>query len=280
MQAERDAERRGEAQVCAPRPRTRGRQIAHSTTAAKPSRRNAAPAGPDLVEQRDGERGAHLQRAGRGEHHADGGGAPATAAPGVASRAVQPSRYTPNRSLTPRLRRIEGRVRGFPRDPRRRVDPQPAVRAGLALLLRARARPGPRGAAAGAADAPDLLARERPAIVLLDPRLLDGDGIALCRRLKAEATAPRIVLYTARPGERARAARARRRRRRAGRQGGRPGRALRRDPARRARRHGAAAAHAARSSTPPRTASTPRTSRCSPMLVDRTPPTTSPRRCG
>jgi DNA-binding NarL/FixJ family response regulator len=77
------------------------------------------------------------------------------------------------------------------------IDPQPAVRAGLALLLRSEPGLVPVGAATGAADAPDLLARERPDVVLLEPGLLDGDGIALCRRLTAEADAPRVILYTA-----------------------------------------------------------------------------------
>lgn len=81
------------------------------------------------------------------------------------------------------------------------VDPQPAIRAGLAVLLRGEPGLVPVGAAAGASDAPDLLARERPDIVLLEPSLLDGDGIALCRRLTAEPGAPRIILYTARPGD-------------------------------------------------------------------------------
>ena len=81
------------------------------------------------------------------------------------------------------------------------MDPQPAIRAGLAVLLRGEPGLVPVGAAAGASDAPDLLARERPDIVLLEPSLLDGDGIALCRRLTAEPGAPRIILYTARPGE-------------------------------------------------------------------------------
>ncbi len=81
------------------------------------------------------------------------------------------------------------------------VDPQPAVRAGLALLLRSEPGLVPVGAATGAADAPELLARERPDIVLLEPGLQDGDGIALCRRLTAEADAPRVILYTAAPGE-------------------------------------------------------------------------------
>jgi DNA-binding NarL/FixJ family response regulator len=79
------------------------------------------------------------------------------------------------------------------------IDPQPAVRAGLAMLLRAEPGIVPVGAAAGVSDGHDLLARERPDVVLLEQQLRDGDGIALCRRLKAEAGAPRVILYTALP---------------------------------------------------------------------------------
>jgi DNA-binding NarL/FixJ family response regulator len=79
------------------------------------------------------------------------------------------------------------------------VDPQPAVRAGLVMLLRAEPGLVPVGTAAGAADAGDLLARERPDVVLLEHRLLDGDGIALCRRIRSGRGAPRVILYTASP---------------------------------------------------------------------------------
>ena len=79
------------------------------------------------------------------------------------------------------------------------VDPQPAIRAGLALLLRGEPGLVPVGAASGARDAADLLARERPDIVLLEPALLDGDGIALCRRITSQPGSPRVILYTARP---------------------------------------------------------------------------------
>ena len=81
------------------------------------------------------------------------------------------------------------------------VDPQPAVRAGLVMLLRAEPGIVPVGTAAGASDGHDLIARERPDVVLLEPRLLDGDGIALCRRIKAERPDTRVVLYTAQPDE-------------------------------------------------------------------------------
>jgi DNA-binding NarL/FixJ family response regulator len=79
------------------------------------------------------------------------------------------------------------------------IDPQPAVRAGLAMLLRGEPGMVPVGAAAGSTDAQDLVARERPDVVLLEHRLLDGDGIALCRRIKADHPRTRVVLYTALP---------------------------------------------------------------------------------
>jgi DNA-binding NarL/FixJ family response regulator len=79
------------------------------------------------------------------------------------------------------------------------IDPQPAVRAGLAMLLRAEPGMVPVGAAAGAADGAGVLARERPDVVLLEHHLPDGDGLSLCRRLKALPRAPHVILYTADP---------------------------------------------------------------------------------
>jgi DNA-binding NarL/FixJ family response regulator len=81
------------------------------------------------------------------------------------------------------------------------IDPQPAVRAGLAMLLRAEPGMVPVGASAGAAEAHDLLRRERPDVVLLEHHLRDGDGIALCRRLKAEGDTPRVIFYTSLPDD-------------------------------------------------------------------------------
>jgi DNA-binding NarL/FixJ family response regulator len=75
------------------------------------------------------------------------------------------------------------------------IDPQPAVRAGLSMLLRTEPGLVPVGAAAGAHDGAELANRLRPDVVLLEPRLLDGDGLGLCRRLRATAHAPRVVLY-------------------------------------------------------------------------------------
>ena len=77
------------------------------------------------------------------------------------------------------------------------VDPQPAVRAGLTMLLRAEPGLIPIGSAAGTEDGFELVERQRPGVVLLEHRLLDGDGLALCRRLKALPHGPRVIVYTA-----------------------------------------------------------------------------------
>jgi len=74
------------------------------------------------------------------------------------------------------------------------IDPQPAVRAGLTVLLRAEPGLVPVGAAGDAHEGAELVERQRPGVVLLDP---DGDGLALCRRLRALADPPRVVLYAA-----------------------------------------------------------------------------------
>src|SRR3954447_5235503 len=75
------------------------------------------------------------------------------------------------------------------------IDPQPATRAGLSMLLRTEPGLVPVGAAAGAHDGAELAERLRPDVVLLEPHLLDGDGWGLCRRLRAAAVPRRVVLY-------------------------------------------------------------------------------------
>jgi DNA-binding NarL/FixJ family response regulator len=79
------------------------------------------------------------------------------------------------------------------------VDPQPASRAGLTMLLRAEPGLVPVGTATGAHDGADLVARQRPDVVLVEHHLLDGDGLGLTRRLRALDPAPRVVIYTADP---------------------------------------------------------------------------------
>ena len=79
------------------------------------------------------------------------------------------------------------------------VDSQPAVRAGLTLLLRTEPGLIPVGVATGAADGFEIVDRLRPGVVLLEHHLIDGDGLTLCRRLKALPHAPKVILYTAEP---------------------------------------------------------------------------------
>ena len=76
------------------------------------------------------------------------------------------------------------------------IDSQPAVRAGLGMLLLSEPGIVPVGAAAGASDGPDLLSRERFDDGLLDHGLRVGDGIALCRRVKGERAYLRLILST------------------------------------------------------------------------------------
>ena len=79
------------------------------------------------------------------------------------------------------------------------VDPQPAVRAGLAMLLRTEPGLVPVGAATGFDDGLELVRRLRPDVVLLEHHLPESDGIALCRRLSALPRPPRVILHTADP---------------------------------------------------------------------------------
>jgi DNA-binding NarL/FixJ family response regulator len=79
------------------------------------------------------------------------------------------------------------------------VDPQPAVRAGLTILLRTEPGLVPIGAANGVQDGFELVQRLGPDVVLLELQLLDGDGLTLTRRLKALPRPPRVILYTAAP---------------------------------------------------------------------------------
>ena len=76
------------------------------------------------------------------------------------------------------------------------IDPQPAVRAGLSVLLRGEPGLVPVGAASGVRDGEVLLRRSHVDVVLVEHRLLDGDGVSFCRRLRAAPDAPRVILYT------------------------------------------------------------------------------------
>ena len=76
------------------------------------------------------------------------------------------------------------------------IDPQPAVRAGLASLLRSEPGLVPVGAAGSPEEALDTVARTAPDLVLLEPLLGTGDGLQLIRRITGAEGAPRVVAYT------------------------------------------------------------------------------------
>ena len=67
------------------------------------------------------------------------------------------------------------------------------------MLLRTEPGLVPVGAAAGAHDGAELADRLRPDVVLLEPHLLDGDGLGLCRRLTVAPDGPRVLLYHGTP---------------------------------------------------------------------------------
>jgi DNA-binding NarL/FixJ family response regulator len=77
------------------------------------------------------------------------------------------------------------------------VDDHHAVRLGLHTALRSEPGLVPVGTAANAAELAPLLYRTRPDVVLLDYNLPDVDGLTLCRDIKSEALAPRVILYSA-----------------------------------------------------------------------------------
>src|SRR3954452_11782528 len=72
------------------------------------------------------------------------------------------------------------------------IDPQPAVRAGLAMLLRSEPGLVPVGAAADAHEGLELVRRGRPDVVLVD-----ADDLGTCRRLRWPELPQRVVLYAA-----------------------------------------------------------------------------------
>ncbi len=79
------------------------------------------------------------------------------------------------------------------------IDPQPASRAGLTMLLRAEPGLIAVGSANRAQGGADLVLRQRPDVVLVEYRLPDGDGLELTRRLRAFDPAPQVIIYTAEP---------------------------------------------------------------------------------
>jgi DNA-binding NarL/FixJ family response regulator len=77
------------------------------------------------------------------------------------------------------------------------VDDHPAVLAGLLAILNREVGIAPSGTARNAQEALDEALRLRPDLVLTDFQLLDGDGLSLCRMLKALSDPPCVLLYSA-----------------------------------------------------------------------------------
>lgn len=77
------------------------------------------------------------------------------------------------------------------------VDDHPAIRSGLETVLAAQPDLVPVGTAADANEVWPLLQTTRPDLVLLDYHLPSRDGLQICRRIKADALAPRVLLYSA-----------------------------------------------------------------------------------
>lgn len=77
------------------------------------------------------------------------------------------------------------------------VDDHAAVRAGLMSILRREPGLVPLGAVVNAAEAIREVRRLEPQVALIDYHLPDGDGLTLCRDLKALPVPPRVVVYSA-----------------------------------------------------------------------------------
>jgi DNA-binding NarL/FixJ family response regulator len=77
------------------------------------------------------------------------------------------------------------------------VDDHPAVRNGIRATLDDHPSFIAVAAAAGGTELWPRYNGTKPDLVLLDYHLADGDGLALCRRLKALVPTPRVVIYSA-----------------------------------------------------------------------------------
>lgn len=76
------------------------------------------------------------------------------------------------------------------------VDDHPALRAGLVTVLLKEPGIVPLPPVSTGAEALDEL-RDRPDVLLADYHLPDVDGISLCRQVKQQPDAPRVLLYSA-----------------------------------------------------------------------------------
>src|SRR3954464_13997297 len=77
------------------------------------------------------------------------------------------------------------------------VDDHPVLRAGLEAVLRAEPGFVCVGVAADGAEMQRVMHRTAPDVIVLDRRLGDEDGRALCAPLRSDDNAPEVVIYTA-----------------------------------------------------------------------------------
>jgi DNA-binding NarL/FixJ family response regulator len=77
------------------------------------------------------------------------------------------------------------------------VDDHPALRAGLTAVLRAEPGLVPLGTAADEEELWPALNRTKPDVVVLDYHVPPADGLQLCRRMKRQIPAPKVLLYSA-----------------------------------------------------------------------------------
>jgi DNA-binding NarL/FixJ family response regulator len=77
------------------------------------------------------------------------------------------------------------------------ADDHPALRAGLRAVLDGEPGLVAVGAASGRDELVSLLRHARPDVVLLDYQLPETDGLTLCRQVKHQIPAPRVLLYSA-----------------------------------------------------------------------------------
>ena len=77
------------------------------------------------------------------------------------------------------------------------VDDHPALRAGLEAVLDDAADIVPVGAADGELTMWPLLRTTTPDVVVLDHQMPGLDGLHLCRRIKDQPPAPRVLVYSA-----------------------------------------------------------------------------------
>ena len=77
------------------------------------------------------------------------------------------------------------------------VDDHPALVAGMTTILRLEPGIVPVGSAGDLAAAEHLVFSTHPDLVLLDYHLPRGDGLQFCHRLKTDAPAPKVLMFSA-----------------------------------------------------------------------------------